>query len=79
MDDNVLDISEFSFSFEDENDQGMNELQNLQTKLNDLQKEIDKLIAHLKSNPEKPMIKWPNRISDIEKFEEKINKIINRT
>lgn len=47
-----------------------------QEKINLLERAVKDLIMKLKSNPDKTTIKWPDRIADMNKFEQKINNII---
>jgi hypothetical protein len=51
-------------------------------KLNDLQRRLDgvylsilPLLKHLKDNPDKDYIYWPNRLDKISEFEEKLNEL----
>ena len=46
-----------------------------QDKLDKLFSAIQPLLNNLKANPEKEMIKWPNRLEKIEAFEDHIQKI----
>tara|TARA_B100000282_G_scaffold203219_1_gene148999 strand:+ start:186 stop:449 length:264 start_codon:yes stop_codon:yes gene_type:complete len=46
-----------------------------QDKLDKLFNAIQPLLTNLKKNPEKELIKWPNRLEKIEKFEDLIQGI----
>ena len=46
-----------------------------QDKLDKLFNAIQPLLTNLKKNPEKELIKWPNRLEKIEAFEDHIQKI----
>ena len=46
-----------------------------QDKLDKLFSAIQPLLKNLKANPEKELIKWPNRLEKIEAFEDHIQKI----
>ena len=46
-----------------------------QEKLDKLFRAIQPLLNNLKANPEKELIKWPNRLEKIEAFEDHIQKI----
>ena len=46
-----------------------------QEKLDKLFGAIQPLLNNLKANPEKELIKWPNRLEKIEAFEDHIQKI----
>lgn len=78
MSNEFIDLSEdFTFTFEgDDSKYQEDELQSCHDKLDALTTQIQNLIKKLKMDPDKPMIKWPNRIKDIENFETKINKIL---
>lgn len=41
-----------------------------------LVQKFNKFLNNLKSDPDKPTIKWPNRVTDIENFQKQIDKII---
>lgn len=80
-DDELIDLSnDFSFTFEEDSDKFTDELNleidKYQKKISDLMDAISKLLNNLKRDPDKSVIKWPNRLSDIEKFEKKIRNII---
>ena len=49
-----------------------------QDKLDKLFSAIQPLLNNLKANPEKELIKWPNRLEKIEAFEDHIQKIYKR-
>ena len=46
-----------------------------QDKLDKLFNAIQPLLTNLKKNPEKELIKWPNRLEEIEQFEDLIQGI----
>ena len=46
-----------------------------QDRLDKLFSAIQPLLNNLKANPEKELIKWPNRLEKIEAFEDQIQKI----
>lgn len=46
------------------------------SKLDKIIKLIDVLLNNLEQNPDKVMIKWPNRIQDVKTFRNKLNAII---
>lgn len=65
----------FSFTFDDEVDTDKYQ-QAADEKIVILYNKIKTLLDNLKMNPEKPVIKWPNRLKDIEKFEKQLKEII---
>ena len=78
MDDKeLIDLSDdFSFTFEEEDDKYQNDSEEYWRRLMLLEDAIKVLLKNLKRDPEKVMIKWPNRLADIEKFEKKIKDIV---
>ena len=51
------------------------EASSAQTKLDKLYNAITPLLNNLKKNPEKEYILWPNRLEQVEQFEDHIQKI----
>lgn len=51
--------------------------EHIQAKLDKLFNSIQPLLNNLKKNPEKPILHWPNRLNDVEKFEDYIQKLYN--
>lgn len=77
MDEELIDLSgDFSFTFEDETLSGDDEIAILNKKIEQLRTGIQTLLDNLKKDPDKAIIKWPNRLDDIKKFEERIIKIL---
>lgn len=82
---NLEDTYDFGFTAVDEDDiinsnTGINSLQEenveLKSRLKSVEKMILPLLQNLAKNPEKPMIKWPNRK---EMIDLQIEKLINLT
>lgn len=79
----------FDFGFTAVSESELESVQNTETiiteyvaKLNGLQSRLDgvyssilPLLKHLKDNPDKDYIYWPNRLEKISEFEEKLNKL----
>ena len=73
--DKVIDVSNmFSLTFEDSSDS--NELENIKKQRDTLFEMINSFLEKLKDDPKKDTIKWPNRIADVEKFQEKLKGIM---
>ena len=75
------DSNDFGFSFHDEEEivtsSGVtDEVEVLKTKLRTIRKTYLPLLQHLAKDPDKPMIKWPNR-KDI--LDQQIKKMIELT
>ena len=51
------------------------QLNGLQSRLDGVYSSILPLLKHLKENPDKDYIYWPNRLDKISEFEEKLNKL----
>ena len=51
------------------------QLNGLQSRLDGVYSSILPLLNHLKENPDKDYIYWPNRLDKISEFEEKLNKL----
>jgi hypothetical protein len=77
-------INDFGFTFTDEEDVVVENTQyaNLQEEVEDLKKRLQAchqiflpLLQNLAKDPDKPMIKWPNRKDVIDKQIEQLNKI----
>lgn len=75
----VIDLSKnFDISFltdEDEASKYQEQVEGSQKKTDDLYNAIIAFVKKLKSNPSASTIKWPDRIPDIQKFEDQINLI----
>ena len=76
---------DFGFSFESEvdNTSHLSEIDSLKDKLKEskqnlegLHKEIIRFLENLKKSPDKPTIKWPNRVKDIDNYIQKLNKYV---
>lgn len=79
----------FDFGFTAVSESDLESVQNTETivteyvaKLNGLQSRLDgvylsilPLLKHLKDNPDKDYIYWPNRLVKISEFEEKLNEL----
>lgn len=78
MDDKeLIDLSDdFTFTFVEEDDKYQSDAEEYWKRLLALEDAIRVLLKNLKRDPERVMIKWPNRLDDIEKFEKKIKKIV---
>lgn len=77
-----LDESDdFGFTFEHGNDKELltsqEQIQDLQDRLKAVEKMILPLLENLMRDPEKDMIKWPNRKPVIEKQIKKLKKLTN--
>ena len=51
------------------------QLNGLQSRLDGVYSSILPLLKHLKENPDKDYIYWPNRLDKISEFEEKLNEL----
>ena len=78
-------MSDFDFGFTLVDEEDLDTVQNLynastssQDKLDELYNAITPLLNNLKANPEKDYIKWPDRISKVEAFEEHLLKIYSK-
>ena len=76
------DDNDFGFTFADEDEISSpaigtleEEVANLKSRLQELKKIFRPLLENLSKNPEKPMIKWPNREQVILKQLEKLDKL----
>ena len=78
------EIFDFGFTLVDEDE--LDTVQEIEQKVSETsstveatQEKLDKLFGailnNLKANPEKELIKWPNRLEKIEAFEDHIQKI----
>lgn len=74
-----IDLSkgDFSFTFDDDVDTQQIQ-QTADTKVQQLYDHIMILVNNLKSDGDKPVIKWPNRINDLEKFEKQLKTIMEK-
>lgn len=72
----VIDLTsaELTFTFDDE--VPLDKYEEDKAKLELVLAKISNLLKNLKANPDKPIIKWPNRIADIEKFEKELEQIM---
>lgn len=83
-------VEDFGFSFEEDTTASDGALkEDLVVKVTELEAEVERLyknnremykkiaalLNNLKKNPEKPMIKWPNRTESIDKFIKEIEEL----
>jgi len=75
------DMDDFGFTFQDANDKELlttqAQIQDLQDRLKAVEKMFLPLLENLMKDPEKDMIKWPNRKPVIEKQIKKLKKLTN--
>ena len=76
----MSDIFDFGFTAMDDTElekvqTAVDDANTAQERLDGLYSAIIPLLANLKANPEKEMIKWPNRVEKVEAFEDHIYKI----
>lgn len=75
------DMDDFGFTFESGNDNELltsqSQIQDLQDRLKAVEKMFLPLLENLMKDPEKDMIKWPNRKPIIEKQIKKLKKLTN--
>ena len=72
-------MNDFGFITMDESELKDSEaIESAETKLQSLFDAINPLLQNLKANPENEIIKWPNRLSSIEDFENKLKDIMER-
>lgn len=76
MDENIIDVSdEFAISFlTDEDENG--KIQDLSRTLDEYVKIVNGFLDKLASNPDAATIKWPDRINDISKLRQKLDKCL---
>lgn len=53
------------------------EKEKLENKINSLYNMFQPLLTNLSKNPEKDYIYWPNRLTKIEEFSDKLNEVYN--
>jgi hypothetical protein len=74
---------DFGFTIHDESEYvNSEEVEDCQAKINELTERLEMLyesvvplLNHLRSNPERAMIHWPNRVEKINEFQEKLRTI----
>lgn len=75
----VLDDSnDFGFSFYNEDEitsESDNEIRELKNRLKEIRQTYLPLLEHLSKDPDKPMIKWPNREGTLKKHIAKMIKL----
>lgn len=73
------DEYDFGFTFEDEEDTSthLNEIDDLKKRLKSVEKIIIPLLENLAKDPDKPIIKWPNRKPVIDQQIHKIRSLTN--
>ena len=79
----MADVFDFGFTLVDEDELDVAQTatasaaaaETTQDRLDNLYNAIRPLLNNLKANPEKEMIKWPNRVEKVEAFEDHIYKI----
>jgi hypothetical protein len=84
IDNKYLDLDEaddFGFTFESENNQELlssqEQIKDLQNRLKAVEKMFLPLLENLMKDPDKEMIKWPNRKPILEKQIKKLKKLTN--
>ena len=84
IDNKYVDLDEsddFGFTFESENNQELlssqEQIKDLQNRLKAVEKMFLPLLENLMKDPDKEMIKWPNRKPILEKQIKKLKKITN--
>jgi hypothetical protein len=79
--DNITDIdtdNDFGFSFTNESELSNDvEISNLQDRLKQLRDMFLPLLENLNKNPDKDMIKWPNRKAVLDKQIKKLKELTN--
>jgi hypothetical protein len=79
MKDKIIDIDEsndFGFSFMDDSEiPNENDILDLQNRLKELRKMFLPLLQNLSKNPDKDMIKWPNRKELLDKQILRLNQL----
>jgi hypothetical protein len=79
--DNITDIdtdNDFGFSFTNESELSNDvEITNLQDRLKQLRDMFLPLLENLNKNPDKDMIKWPNRKAVLDKQIKKLKELTN--
>jgi hypothetical protein len=77
--DNIVDLDndeDFGFTFVGDDDINQkNEIEDLQRRLTELRKMFLPLLMNLNKNPEKEMIKWPNRKELLDKQIKKLKEL----
>lgn len=81
MENQMMTKSEFDFGFSHVDEEEITKplhksVQSSDNKLQQMYDAIMPLLTNLKANPEKDMIKWPNRVAKIDEFIKKLDKII---
>lgn len=77
--DEVIDLSDqFSISFLNDEEIGskyQDEIERERSRAKEMYVLVSSFLNKLKSNPEANTIKWPDRIKDVETFEQKLKEI----
>ena len=71
----TVDTEEILSYNQSEIDNLLVENEDLKTRLEKMQKAIDKLLTNLSKNPQQELIKWPNRLERIAEFRLKLERI----
>lgn len=71
----LIDLSELTFVDEDKYDEVQKNLQAETKRVDRITNLFQQLLDKLKSDPEKSVIKWPNRIEDVRSIEQKLKEI----
>jgi hypothetical protein len=71
----TVDTEEILSYNQSEIDNLLVENEDLKTRLEKMQKAIDKLLTNLSKNPQQELIKWPNRLERIAEFRIKLERI----
>lgn len=74
----MADIFDFGFTAVNEDELSsvtVDDLQTIQTRLDNLYKAMIPLLNNLKKNPDKEYILWPDRLKKVEEFESHLRKI----
>lgn len=74
------ELDDFGFSFQDDvSEDFANETKMASERTEKLFRAIDKFLENLAKDPEKEIIKWPNRAKEIKAFRLKLRKIASET
>lgn len=71
----TVDTEEILSYNQSEIDNLLVENEDLKSRLEKMQKAIDKLLTNLSKNPQQELIKWPNRLERIAEFRLKLERI----
>lgn len=73
------DIFDFGFSLEDSETFKSTAKEGLVSKLEELQAMYEPLLKNLEKDPDKDIIRWPNRSEKIKEFRKRVQTFIDKT